>query len=212
MWEVYRLFLEKKPSGSSNKLFRIGHRELHILSTTTILGSFWIAEAEHKIFLVEEVYKQTVSLRLFPLPHGRDLASIPLVGTLCYALAARFRPAFKQKQIAGDCPSIAPACDDMTYCHAPEVSRTQLPTSYRVHGDEFVQFLYGEDSRAPPFQPSAPRSTRKSLSPPSPPNPNLTFAQSAHKTLAAAAATGFDTLECDPDQPHQLSPLGSDLR
>jgi len=37
-------------------------------------------------------------------------------------------------------------------------------------------------------------------------------AQSAHKTIAAAAATGFVTvILCDPDQPHQLSPIGSAL-
>jgi hypothetical protein len=79
-----------------------------------------------------------------------------LVGTLCTCIGSEDRLAFKQKQIVGDGPSNASAYEDMTYCYAPEASRTQMSTSYRVHRDEFVEFPTAKMSRTSPFLPSAP--------------------------------------------------------
>ena len=68
-----------------------------------------------------------------------------------YAMAARFRLALKQKQIQGDGPSNVSACEDMTYCHAPEIFRTQLAPSYYVYRDEFARFQTVKTSRTSLF-------------------------------------------------------------
>ena len=149
--------------------FRFGQRVLYQLSTTTYLGHLWVAEAEHNIFFMEEVYKQTASCNFFHfltvVNRLRSNSSEPFA----YALVARIRLAFKQNQIAGDSPSNALAHEDMTYCYDPEAFRTQRSTSYCVHGDEFVPFSAVKTSSARLFLPSALRSLRRSLSPPSPP-------------------------------------------
>jgi hypothetical protein len=87
---------------------QVGQRALYGLSKITCLGPVWAVAAEH-IISIMEVYIQTISLRLFPHPHGCNTASILLVRTLCMAIGSEVRLAFKQKQIAEDCPSSASA-------------------------------------------------------------------------------------------------------
>jgi hypothetical protein len=96
----------------------------------------------------------------------------------------------------------------------PRSGSLSYPTgsSYRVHRDEFVRFSTVKMSRTSSFLSVYSSELTKVIVSTLSPNPSWPPAPSAHKTLAAAPATGLDTSpECDPDQPHQLSPLGSAL-
>jgi len=88
------------------------------------------------------------------------------------------------------------------------------PKDYPSHcacGDKAVRFITVKTSRSSSFllAVSCAKDIISTLS--SSPETCITYAQSAHKAIATAPATGFVTYEVYPDQPHQLSPLGSAL-
>ena len=159
---------------------------------------------------MEEVYKQTVSCDCFHFLTVviwlRSHSSEPF----SHGLAARFRPAFKQKRIAGDGPSSASACEEMTYCHAPEVFRTRLPP--------FIVFtemssLDSSQGRRPvhlfPSRLFLGAHESHCLHPLSQLEPRFRAVISQDPRRGSSHRLGHP--ECDPDQPHQLSPLGLDL-
>jgi hypothetical protein len=78
MWEKYRLFFEKLSLGSSSICFESINAFSLKLSTTKYLGVFWKDERQSTISIYGSLQTDYLML-LFPLPHGRDMASIPLV-------------------------------------------------------------------------------------------------------------------------------------
>jgi hypothetical protein len=212
VWEEYRLFLEKKSLDLRTICFRFGQHVLYQLSTTIYLGHLWVAEAEHNIFFLEEVYKQTASCHFFHfltvVNRLRSNSSEPFA----YALAARTRLAFKQNQMAGDSPSnrFSARKYDILLCSGslsyPAVHLLLRPW----RGIRAI--LSSEDVQCSSFPAVYSLKFTKVIVSTLSSNQTSRPAQSARKTLAAAPAKGIVTsLECNPDQPHQLSPLGSVL-
>lgn len=117
----YRLFLDKSPLGSSISSLE-SNNAFSINSQRQDDWGLYDADAEHNISLWI-VYKQVVSLQIFPPPHSCDLASIPLVGIICESRCSEVSIFSLQTEIlcTGRSFNVLRHCEELTCCHAPEL-------------------------------------------------------------------------------------------
>ena len=143
-------------------------------------------------------------LRVFPLPHGCDLALISLVGIICIcAFVARFQSLQTETCRVRWSFKVVYHYEEMACCQVPEVSVPNRPPHSSSPRDGLARFISVKTSRTSLHPADSFQAARRTLYPSSPPfrNSRPTYRVVSSQDRCHGTSQRH-CHSCDPDQPH----------